>query len=144
MTIKSFIKIFKNSYSPNTKLIQYLPLMKKYEFSNFNSFIKTDNSNYCRNTIFRNDQFEILILSWLPGQKTSIHYHPNNGCLMKILKGQLHETKFTNNAVIEEIYKQNDTSYIHNDIGKHIIYNNSKDLTVSLHIYSPPNFYKNN
>lgn len=55
------------------------------------------------------------------------------GCLMKILSGQLQETKFTNNDIVESIYKQNDTSYIHNDIGTNIISNNFKDIAISLH-----------
>ena len=144
MGINSFIKIFKKSYTINDNLFKYMSLINNYKFFNWDKYVTKDKENYFRNTVFRNENFEILIITWLPGQKTPIHYHPKNGCLMKILEGELKETAFKNNDIFETIYRKNDTSYIHNDIGKHIILNNSDSLAVSLHIYSPPNFYKKN
>ena len=142
MGINSFIKIFKKSYTFNDNLLKYLSLINNYKFYNWEKYVKKDEENYFRNTVFRNENFEILIITWLPGQKTPIHHHPKNGCLMKILEGKLKETAFKNNDIFNTIYKENDASYIHDDIGRHIISNESDTMAVSLHIYSPPNFYK--
>ena len=43
-----------------------------------------------------NELFEIIIISWNYNQKSPIHNHPENGCLMKILKGSLTEEKYNN------------------------------------------------
>lgn len=142
MTINTFINLFKQSFNSSDKLLRHLPLIKNYKFLDWEKYIKTCHDNYHRNLVYRNSDFEILVISWLPGQKTPIHSHPENGCIMKVLKGQLCETKITqNDKKFINTYCKNDTSYIHNSIGKHIISNDSDNLAVSLHIYSPPNFY---
>ena len=143
MTINKFINLFKHTYNSSDKLLRYLPLIKNYNFSNWEKYIKTCHDTYYRNLVFKNNDFEILVISWLPGQKTPIHSHPQNGCIMKILDGQLCETKITKDNKSITNYIKNDTSYIHDSIGKHVISNESDNLAVSLHIYSPPNFYNN-
>lgn len=108
------------------------------DFKNKINFIKNE---YYRNIVYSNNLFEIIIISWSPSSITPIHYHPENGCLLKILQGELNEELFLNNKDIKNnILTTNSISYLDNNIGTHRI--STKENTVSLHIYSPSGFYK--
>jgi len=50
-----------------------------------------DNNKYNRNTVYENENIEMVIISWNNNQKSGLHDHPKNGCLMKILDGELNE-----------------------------------------------------
>ena len=103
--------------------------------------IEFSEDHYCRNLIFRNKVFEIYIIGWKPNQETKYHRHPENGCLMTVLKGLLIEYIKTDNNIITYNRKIGDCSYIHDEIGIHKIKNNKDTESITLHIYSPPKFY---
>ena len=140
----NFSKIIKKNHS----LTKHLNLLDQ-QIIDWDKYINISNNNYSRNLIFKNDIFEAYLLNWKPGDKTHLHYHPSNGCIMKILKGSLNEiivdnknTKNNKNNIIKNKYRTNEFSYIENNMGGHIIENNSNDFTFSLHIYSPIDYYK--
>ena len=112
-----------------------LPLEK------FDQFFKFTNDKYYSTTLFRADKFEIRLLCWKPFQETPKHPHPENGCLMKILEGELIEEKFENDKTITTVYKKGDVGYI--TASEIHILKNSDNNSVSLHIYSPSGFYDN-
>eukprot|EP00752_Nemacystus_decipiens_P001571 g1532.t1 len=39
--------------------------------------------------------FDLLLLCWRPGANSVIHDHPNAGCWVKVLKGELRETRYS-------------------------------------------------
>jgi hypothetical protein len=120
-------------------------LLKDFHLDNYNiidyeKYIHFVNKTYNRNTVFSNDSFEIILISWSAGAITNIHNHPKNGCLLTILQGQLIEDlHLVNNTIKTNILITKSDSYLDDSIGTHIIY--SPVNTVSLHIYSPPGFY---
>ena len=131
-------------------LIEYLKTQCLENFNKTLSNLKIDDSaknikfsedKYCRNLIFRNDEFEIFLIGWLPKQNTIFHNHPINGCLMKILSGTLVEHIKIDKTINSFTRNINECSYIHDTIGKHKIENISEIPAISLHIYSPPLFY---
>jgi cysteine dioxygenase len=74
-------------------------------------------------------------------QETKIHNHSENGCLLKILEGNMVEEIYDKNFVLQEnnnLIKDN-VRYIYDSIGIHKM-KNKEENTISLHIYSPPNF----
>lgn len=88
--------------------------------------------------------FDIYVITWQPGQKSPVHYHPVYGCSLLLLEGKLQEKLFVmdrdNNklrANESRIINQGQTSYIDNMIGAHQICNPYDTTAVSLHIYSP-------
>lgn len=93
-------------------------------------------TNYTKNLIYRNNIYEIFLISWDEGAMTSLHNHPENGCILKILDGLLIETRQT--PLDEKILNVGDISHIN-----HNTYHKIKSIekTYSLHIYSPPMFY---
>jgi hypothetical protein len=138
--LKNLIKIL------NTNRIIIKKDMKQFKnILNMNidwsKYAKIDINNYNKNCIYRDKDFEIIIITWYKNQSTKLHKHPSNGCLMKVLLGSLTEKKILNNKSIKiNHYNSNDISYIHDDYAQHKIYNNN-NVSVSIHIYSPPNFY---
>ena len=111
---------------------------------NYIKYIIINNKNYSRNIIYRNKIYEIIIITWMPHQFTKLHKHPKNGCLMKVLKGELNEIIFSNqNKYMERKLNENTVTFIKDKLGKHIISNVSKKPCITLHIYSPPNYYNN-
>jgi hypothetical protein len=95
---------------------------------------------------------ELNIITWLPYTETPLHGHDNKGCLMMPILGTLGEDIFynknnlllpSNNINLTNLttntYKINkllpgDISYIDDNIGEHIIINNSNYLAVSIHL----------
>lgn len=128
-----------NYTSKNNNLKNFYPNLHNYKGNDWNQYVKFNYDSYNRNTIFKNNNYEMVIITWLPEQETKFHTHPSNGCLFKMLQGSLNEQLLLTNGIIKlNNFKYNNISYIDNNIGKHKIINTSNDIAVSLHIYSPP------
>lgn len=114
--------------------------LQNYKIIDYQDKIKFKNNTYTRNIIFSNKLFEIIIISWDKNSITNIHNHPTNGCLLTVLEGILSEKiYFNNNTCKYNILLPDSVSYLDDKIGQHLIYSPSN--SISLHIYSPPNFY---
>ena len=90
--------------------------------------------------------FGIAVLTWLPGQMTDIHSHPEHGCIMMPLRGNLTEERFKvldslpNKylSLQKNIITPGQIAFINNNMGMHQVKNNENDtIAVSLHVYSP-------
>lgn len=104
-----------------------------------------DQETYSRRRLFRNDHCEVLILSWLNGQRSKIHDHIGSACGVKVLHGQATETLFKP-AANGHIYATQSNHYpsgevtVSHDSDIHQISNlqGGDEPLVTLHIYSPP------
>tara|TARA_B100001248_G_scaffold245095_1_gene214656 strand:+ start:674 stop:1198 length:525 start_codon:yes stop_codon:yes gene_type:complete len=96
--------------------------------------------NYTRSLVHKNDNFQLIIMTWPGNFESFIHDHNNNECLFKVLKG-----KFT-----EFIYQQKDDKLeltnsrkivtnqignINDDYGYHSVKNDTSNYAVSIHLY---------
>ncbi|EHK43362.1 hypothetical protein TRIATDRAFT_258544 [Trichoderma atroviride IMI 206040] len=108
---------------------------------------------YTRNLVDEgNGKSNLLVLVWSPGKGSPIHDHGNAHCLMKILRGDLTETRyaFPNNdepegqmtVISEKTYRENQVTYMADDLGLHRVSNRGSGFAVSLHLYTPPNVAK--
>ncbi|KAI1401552.1 cysteine dioxygenase type I [Hypoxylon fuscum] len=107
---------------------------------------------YTRNLVDEgNGKANLLVLVWTPGKASPIHDHGNAHCLMKILKGNLTETRYDfpdddaekpMRLKSEKIHKENAVAYMADDLGLHRVSNQGSDYAVSLHLYTPPNVAK--
>ena len=114
--------------------------LKKYHWEQYKKILP---NTYNKTVIFKDNKFEIILISWDKNSETKIHSHPSNGCIMRILKGEILEEKYdtkTKEKIGVNKYFEGNTSYIHDDLYYHKIINGS-EKSYSLHIYSPPNFY---
>ena len=122
---------------------EYIKLMQ----TNIINFKKQHvNGTYKKDILYRTDNYEIVLISWGSNSTTPIHCHPENGCLLHVLQGELFEYRYNHkNKLFKVTYlTKGDTGYMHRDIGKHKVVNNTNKTCYSLHIYSPPHFYDKN
>jgi cysteine dioxygenase len=100
---------------------------------------------YARNLVYKDPHFEIMIMCWNAGQRSSIHDHAGSLGGIRIIQGELTECLFARaaNGMIKslssaeyaiEATRVEETSLIHQ------ISNLQADnaTTVSVHIYIPP------
>lgn len=136
MTLKNLYNILNKNIISCKNLKKHNYLLKNYVDLDWKKYVKINDKTYNRQIYKKNDLFEIVIITWKNNQSTKIHGHPENGCLFKVLQGNIDEIIYTDEINYNN-YKINDVNYIDNTIGKHQMIN--KDLiSVSLHIYSPP------
>jgi len=143
--MNNLIRSFRE-FKKTDNLLKYINQLQqivipKIDYDNRVNFIPNE---YTRNVIYRNEIYEILLICWGTNSFADIHDHSSNGCIMKILDGSLMENKYnTDFQLIEtKTLHADDISYIHNNLHYHSITNFNKP-SVSLHIYSPPNYISN-
>ena len=148
-SIFQLVKTIKPLINSGTKLSELRYILNNYNADDiYDYYIKSNPGIYNKiklNYTDENDLFEIILISWGVGATSSIHNHPPNGCLMKILSGDLQENNYNiinNSLQLTKInnYSKNDINYIDDKLGYHSIANNTNKIVHSLHIYSPPNF----
>ncbi|KAF4983668.1 hypothetical protein FZEAL_974 [Fusarium zealandicum] len=131
-------------------------LMQDYDSSDnqWSQYAFGDRSRgYTRNLVDEgNGKSNLLVLVWSPGKGSPIHDHGKAHCLMKILKGNLTETRYAfpeekegdgpMRVISEKTYKENAVAYMVDELGLHRVSNRGSDFAVSLHLYTPPNVAK--
>ncbi|KAI1334781.1 RmlC-like cupin domain-containing protein [Xylariaceae sp. FL0016] len=110
------------------------------------------NMAYTRNLVDEgNGKANLLVLVWTPGKGSPIHDHGNAHCVMKILHGDLTETRYDfpegdtarpMQVKSEQVHKKNAVAYMADELGLHRVSNQGSDYAVSLHLYTPPNVAK--
>ena len=145
---------YKCSYIDEFKdLIDYI---ESPEFGLFSSksaeffldhFNKTlDNKEYIKIKLFELYNYDCNIIIWNKGSESKIHDHAINGCIYKILGGELVEQRYNKEFLYtsSNTLKLGDIGYISNDMGYHKMVNPNKDkYALSLHFYSPANYIVN-
>ena len=53
-----------------------------------------DARKYKRNLVAEYDKYNVMIICWAPGSQSCIHDHSGSHCFMKILDGELFESRF--------------------------------------------------
>jgi cysteine dioxygenase len=125
----------------NRSLLESKNILSSYNSTDWKQYVAFNKEDYKKNLVYRDNNFEMFVVCWLPYQETKIHNHSENGCLLKILEGNMVEEIYDKNFVLREnnnLIKDN-VRYIDDSIGIHKMKNNEEN-TISLHIYSPPNF----
>jgi cysteine dioxygenase len=117
------------------------------EQDQFLPFIYFREDTYGRNLVYRTSRFELLLLTWLPKQRTPIHDHAGQRCWMMLQSGSL---AFRNYEPLNEkttelvcrgpvnTHDTGETVYIDDGIGIHSIANASNKPAVSVHLYAGP------
>lgn len=117
-----------------------------YRGDDWRNYAKFSTGHYKRNRVYKDDKIEIIIICWNIFQKSKIHDHPNNGCLLRPMKGDLIEKIYKNcggklrKMEKRSIYK-NGCSYMEGDRKLHKIVNKKNKRVITLHVYSPPGYH---
>ena len=117
-------------------------IINSYNGDDWKNYTSENESQYNKIKVFENDIFDIYIIVWDIKQKSKIHNHSSNGCWLKILCGQVEERIYNVNFELTKynVQNQGEISFIKDDIGYHSVKNINNNISVSLHVYNPPNF----
>ena len=146
MTLLNLINKLDHFFKNNSDLKTANDLLESYTDDDWNDYKSTVLDGYNRSLVYRNQKYEIYVISWNKNSESPIHNHPSGGCLMKILEGSLKEDIYDKNIHIKNqnyLVKDN-VKYIDDKIGYHKILNNYDSCTYTIHIYSPVNFIGKN
>ncbi|XP_036343625.1 cysteine dioxygenase type 1-like [Rhagoletis pomonella] len=92
--ISALHKEFETSYV-NIEMVNHIMLTYKSNPREWKRFAKFDRYKYTRNLVDAgNGKFNLMILCWGEGQGSAIHDHADSHCFMKMLKGDLQETRY--------------------------------------------------
>ena len=138
--LKQFLQ---QNIKPHNKIKSLGSGINNYKGLDWQSFVEFSAEKYNRINYFTNHNFEMYILCWNPGQCSPIHDHPPEGCIMKVLQGELTEETYDINSldiIATNTVKPSSISYIDNNIAFHKISNETDKPAISLHIYAPPEY----
>lgn len=147
-TIKELYDILnKQIINNNINLFNCLKIIEKYNGSDWKQYVKFTNNSYNKIKLsdFSNELFEIVIICWNNNQSSKIHDHPNNGCVLKVLQGELKEEIYNKQIIDNNVmYNYEKTNicllgYMEKNNKIHKIINNDVK-SVSIHVYSPPDY----
>jgi cysteine dioxygenase len=99
---------------------------------------------YTRNCIYEDEDFELILLCWKPGQSTPIHDHGGEECWVKVIEGAFKERIFQHDEAgdLQEISSSvthiGDVSYMIDFMGYHSLENISPGNSMTLHLYAKP------
>jgi len=142
--LKLLIKNINKFPIRDNKINFLLPLLEKYKGDDWKEYKDNTDEEYIKRLVYNNKEYEMFIVSWMPYKKSTIHDHSENGCLYKILEGNLDEEKYSFDKSLKLLektkHREGDINYIDNDTCLHRMVNNTNKIVHSLHIYSPPNY----
>jgi len=107
-------------------------------------FVRPNARAYNRALVVRRDRFELLVMTWLPGQASEPHDHSGSVCALQALQGEAVEGEYT---VADDGFA--DLEYetrvpagrisAGQDAGVHTVRNPSAtEPLVTVHVYAPP------
>uniref|UniRef100_A0A1I7WTN2 Cysteine dioxygenase n=1 Tax=Heterorhabditis bacteriophora TaxID=37862 RepID=A0A1I7WTN2_HETBA len=146
--ISQFRSIFASN-DVNIEEVEKVLYSYKSNPSDWRKYAHFDERNYTRNLVDTgNGKYNMIVLCWGPGMCTNIHDHSGSHCYVKVLEGELLETKFAfpdDEDSIEALKKidesrfgLNEVTYMSDQIGLHRMENPShSENAVSLHLYCP-------
>jgi uncharacterized NAD(P)/FAD-binding protein YdhS len=107
------------------------------------AFVTTKLEGYSRRRVARTEAFEMLVMTWLPGQGSGAHDHAGSVSAFKILRGTADETRYAQAA--DSLVDPVGTCQLHAgqvgiDPGDviHAVRNGHAELLVTVHVYAPP------
>ncbi len=111
----------------------------QYTGEDWKSYFKTPADEFQSSVLHLDDHFKLLLIYWNGHNKTAKHGHMKGGGLMRILSGQIVETRFDPDDQEKIIgtftYSEGDLIFIHDELAYHVVENRRKEPAVSLHLY---------
>lgn len=132
--LSTLVRCLNNVVTKNTILCKTIPYISLYNGNDWrNKIININENSYVKQLLYGNNSYELFLISW-NNTSSKWHRHPTNGCVMKILSGELHEYTHVNGVINYRLLKENDIGFKINNNMHNIV---STGINHSLHIYSP-------
>ena len=129
---------------PTRKLEGMLPTLESHRVVGYDSLVSFDTEQYHRRLLYQDQMVDAFLLTWLPGQGTRFHGHPERGCIYRVLQGSLMEERIVEGVIHSQQLQLGSCSYIDNTVGIHKVSNRGTVPAISLHFYAPAGFYTSN
>lgn len=103
-----------------------------------------EKGSYTRNCIAHNNEFELLLLCWEPGQKTAVHCHNGQECWVKVVNGEFEEVMYTLDdndfpkLQLKQTFSETQITSMKNPELFHSLENISSERAITLHLYHKP------
>ena len=113
------------------------------DFSDVAPFVEQKAESYSRRCVVRRESYELLVLTWAPGQRSAAHDHSGCLCGLKVAQGRLTEQVFEKGpdgqvrATTAQVAGSGDI-LVDPGVIVHALRNDSDTVLVTLHLYSPP------
>ncbi len=144
MSIKTLHELVNNLnriLQPNVNVINCYKILQNYNGDDWKIYKPNidilKKNKFIRYNLYSNNNYDLYLLSWY-NRMSGFHSHPYNGCLLKVMEGQLYECVKINNIIKLNILNQHDIGYKKFNSQHNIM---SRDTTYSIHIYSPIKYY---
>tara|TARA_R110000751_G_scaffold245379_1_gene345388 strand:- start:769 stop:1299 length:531 start_codon:yes stop_codon:yes gene_type:complete len=140
-TIQKLLQLL--SQSPTE---DYNAILNAFDFGslNFAPFESWSNEKYTRNCLFKDANFELILLCWEQEQETAVHGHDGEDCWVYLLEGEMEEVFFTidDDQNLREVgskkVESNQLTFMNDKIGFHKLKNSNLGRSISLHLYAKP------
>ena len=130
-----------------TNLEKLAVLLSRYDGIDWKPYKYFTASHYTRYTYRLNDMLDMIIFCWEPGQVCPVHDLPAEGCMIRMLQGELQITTYDLMNLPEvlslNLLRGNDVITLPGASTGNEIKNVSGKRAVSLHLCAPPNFRPN-
>lgn len=136
-----------DSLGPHPTLIELMEALKSAEltYDDVAPYVQLNPRSYRRTLVALRDQYELLVMTWMPGQASVPHDHAGSICAMQVVQGDAIERSFriAADGYVDPDY---DTPIrcgeisAGQDAGVHMIFNSPQatEPLVTVHIYAPP------
>lgn len=135
-----------DQHEDNVPIDELVALMTELQIdaATIQQHISFHDEHYQRNLIRLGSGYAALALCWAPGQASPIHDHTGSACGVRVIQGDVWETRYDRTA--ESILVERDESCHQTgqvcgswDTDIHVLENRSLDEPcVTLHVYTPP------
>ena len=141
----SFIKSLKLCAERDFPINEVSDLIIESQFSNnlLDKYSHFNKKTYTRNMIYKDSNFEVLLICWSAGQMAPIHGHEGEKCWFKILSGSLEIYNYKIETIrplkLKKMKKITASSgYLDGPADIHSINNCYKNPVTTLHVYAKP------
>uniref|UniRef100_A0AC35U5F6 Cysteine dioxygenase n=1 Tax=Rhabditophanes sp. KR3021 TaxID=114890 RepID=A0AC35U5F6_9BILA len=138
-----------SDHEVNTEEVKDILSSYKSNNNDWKQYAKFDPHKYTRNLVDEgNGKYNLIVLCWGPGIASGIHDHRGSHCFVKVLDGEVTETKYdwpeeeNEDDELRQIEKdtfiKNEVTYMSDKLGLHRMENESNtNNCVTLHLYIP-------
>ena len=133
------LKYFAKVNFPIAEVSSYLKSLDVEDFylKKYNFIL---NDRYTRNLIYKDTDFELLLLCWAPKVFAPIHGHEGEKCWAKVLNGNLEIANYLQNDKSIQLEKKIlcEPGYLDGPADIHSVKNITSSFATTLHVYARP------
>ncbi len=124
----------------STNALEFIQTMQSVSWSRPEMIPRFQMHTNRRIVIMDDARIKVVLILWNPGEESSIHGHPQGGCLFKVLSGQVEEKRYNpqDNGVLQSInaYYEGAVAYLDNRMSYHAVSNPTNQAAITLHAYT--------